>query len=145
MFCFNCGTQVMDGARFCPNCGANLSAVSGGKAATQPFPVSRQMMNTPVEETEGLSEELLEMQAIEGIFHNVFNKRRQFGEQVYLIGKDPVSQEIKENLQEYWLSDDPNDMHKRDILQREEGRIVGLGADTKHPYVTGIGNFEDWG
>lgn len=35
-FCNNCGTQVQDGAPFCPNCGAPISA----PAQPQPTPVT---------------------------------------------------------------------------------------------------------
>lgn len=111
MFCFNCGEKIMDGAKFCPNCGTNLSAVTqGGQADNAFLPAGKaetvkQETGTELEDNEEYTEEEL----VEIHFKDVFKGRRQFGDQVYIIGKDPVTQEMKENLQEYYLSDDESE------------------------------------
>lgn len=38
-FCTNCGSQLAEGARFCPRCGASLTGASGAAAAPPPPPV----------------------------------------------------------------------------------------------------------
>ena len=35
MFCTNCGNQLEDGAKFCPNCGAKVSQDGAGGNADQ--------------------------------------------------------------------------------------------------------------
>lgn len=111
MFCFNCGEKIVDGAKFCPNCGTNLMAVfGGGQAVNASQPVSNELIveqkiETGTEDDEQYTDEEL----VEIHFKDVFKGRRQFGEQVYIMGKDPVTQEIKENLQEYYLSDDEDE------------------------------------
>ncbi len=111
MFCFNCGEKVMDGAKFCPNCGTNLMvAAGGGQAVNAPQLINRE--STVVHEIETRqenSEEYTEEELVEIHFKDVFKGRRQFGDQVYIIGKDPVTQEIKENMQEFYLSDDDDE------------------------------------
>lgn len=58
MFCFNCGEKVMDGAKFCPNCGTNLMAeAGGGQTVSAPLPVSREP-ETIQEEDEEYTREL---------------------------------------------------------------------------------------
>ena len=49
---------------------------------------------------------------IEVAFRDFFNKRQQFykyGSQIYIIGKDPVTREIKENINDYYLSGNPDE------------------------------------
>lgn len=105
MFCFNCGEKVMDGAKFCPNCGTNLMAeAGGGQTVSAPLPVSREPETIQEEDEEYTSEEIIEF-----CFKDIFKGRRQFGDKVYIMDKDPVTQEVKENLQDYYLSDDKNE------------------------------------
>lgn len=117
MFCFNCGNKIMDGAKFCPNCGTNLSGMMAGNVSQpvsekQPEPqaakmevASQEISGTAEDEDNGMTAE----EFIEAVFRDVFKGRRQFGDQVYIIGKDPITQEIKENLQEYYLSGEPGE------------------------------------
>lgn len=37
-FCANCGTQMADGAAFCPSCGKAAGQAAGGAVAAQPAP-----------------------------------------------------------------------------------------------------------
>lgn len=40
MFCGNCGTELTEGAKFCPNCGAPAPAVVEEREADTPGPES---------------------------------------------------------------------------------------------------------
>lgn len=111
MFCFNCGEKVMDGAKFCPNCGTNLLAVIGGvQTANASQSISKESVTVQKTEIEQESNDgYMDEELVEMCFKEVFKGRRQFGDQVYIIGKDPITQEIKENLWEYYLSDDEDE------------------------------------
>lgn len=122
MFCSNCGSQIADGAKFCSNCGANLS---GNPAMTQ------QRVSTSNQITAGsvarmspddafelirnyhnfdeLTQSRIWKGVVEAGVYDTFNRRRQFGDDVYIIGKDPINQAIKDNLEGYYMSDDPEE------------------------------------
>ena len=48
----------------------------------------------------------------EFVFKDIFNKRQQFykyGSALYILGKDPVTREIKENINDYYMSGNPDE------------------------------------
>ncbi len=106
MFCFNCGAKVIDGAKFCSNCGANLNLVivedTNIRAMQEISTFNTESIDISKKEESYTDEQIIEM-----IFADIFKSRRQFSDSVYIIGKDPISQEIKRNLQEYYLSENP--------------------------------------
>jgi hypothetical protein len=83
MYCFNCREKLGAGEKFCSKCKTKQLVHSEGEA----------------------KREEIRRQYIEEVFYDVFKDKRIFGNQVHIIGKNSVSQEIKENLEEYYLED----------------------------------------
>ena len=121
MFCSNCGANLPEGSRFCSKCGASLSGgSSGGKnnsgALTRREVASR--YKDPGELLEDFNnadrrtQDLMWKIVIEGTFSELFNKRKQFDHyatNIYIIGKDSITREMKENLSDYYMTDDPEE------------------------------------
>lgn len=50
---------------------------------------------------------------IESVFYQLFNRRQQFskyGTELYIIGKDPISKELKDGIS-YYMSGDSEEVH----------------------------------
>lgn len=117
MFCYNCGAKLPDGFKFCPECGTNL-VILQNKNIKEETKIEEQI-STPISdngmsieeqiaENEREGEEKLraiERKYITEIFNEIFNDSRIFGNHVYIVGKNPLNQEIKENLEDYYLED----------------------------------------
>lgn len=115
MFCYNCGAKLPDGFKFCPECGTNLAVLQNESIETkneteQQLSTSISDNNMSLEEriAENQREEEEELEAIKRkyiteIFNEIFNDSRIFGNHVYIVGKNPLNQEIKENLEDYYL------------------------------------------
>lgn len=115
MFCYNCGQKVMEGAKFCSNCGASLSAIVGGQ------PGESEGINDDVgaEEQKTIEGDIIEPQPsmtientenkIETAFKKAFGSANKFGNLVYIIGLDPISQELENNMHEFYLSGEPGE------------------------------------
>lgn len=118
MFCINCGSKLLDGAKFCSECGTCLDSIKSNTANMPEQNVQNgqsvfSYANTDSENKKNFevyneleqNPETIKRQLIHEMFYDTFNDSRIFGEHVYIIGKNPINQEIKENLKEYYLED----------------------------------------
>lgn len=115
MFCYNCGQKVMEGAKFCSNCGSSLSAIVGGQSGgCESFNKDMQTGEQKI-----IGEDIIEPQPsmtientenkIETAFKKAFGSANKFGNLVYIIGQDAISQELENNMHEFYLSGEPGE------------------------------------
>ena len=121
MFCSNCGAKLADGSKFCSECGISLS---GGNSQRRSSSVLTRRdvagkysglkdMITDYHNTDSRTQDLMWMIVIEAAFEQLFNKKQQFsyyGTNIYTIGIDAVTRELKENIGAYCASDDPEEV-----------------------------------
>ena len=95
MFCSNCGAEVVNEARFCASCGCNLESTT------------KQVLNNNKvlqRETSAANDETISVERIvETSFRKVFNLPRVYGDQIFIIGKDPINKTMDENISNYYL------------------------------------------
>lgn len=122
--------KIPDGSKFCSECGAQLG---GGRQSS-----TRQGSNTRTHGNDAERYKIIErynnnMDAVLADYHNVdertqnliwkviiemafsevFNKKQQFykyGSEIYIIGKDSITREVAENIEEYYMSSDPEEI-----------------------------------
>lgn len=71
MFCCNCGQNLPDGSKFCPNCGTPVESDPNPEGLTpEAEPVPAQAPETPAPEESGRTEELLPVPAEQGSGEN---------------------------------------------------------------------------
>lgn len=95
MFCVSCGSKLPDGAKFCSKCGTNLATYQNEKPNSMIY-----------EEDDEKMKERIKRGVITQIFEEIFDDPWRYGNQVYIIGKDPIkNKKIKENLEAKYLED----------------------------------------
>lgn len=132
MFCFNCGAKLVDGAKFCSECGVKLinssTTTLEGETPINAVVASEKMVE-PNELENNMSDEELDARVqdiVEEIFDGIFNDKKVFGDSVYIVGKNPITQELKENLEDYYI----DKAKERPLLifdykkQLEEGFVI---------------------
>jgi hypothetical protein len=109
MFCFNCGAKLVDGAKFCSECGIKLATSSSTPMETETPVTDVKTSKKPVESVElenTMSDEELNAKSqdiIEEIFDGIFDDNKVFGNSVYIVGKNAITQEMKENLETSYI------------------------------------------
>ena len=74
MFCSKCGSKVLDGAKFCFNCGAQFS-----------------------KEPETAEDFVIE------VFDHVFDNSIRLGDKVYILRRDRINKKIEDNIESFFL------------------------------------------
>lgn len=74
MFCSKCGSKVIDGSKFCFNCGAQF-----------------------YNETEEIQDFVIEA------FNNVFENSLNFGDKVYILKRDRINRKIEDTIENFFL------------------------------------------
>ncbi|MBQ7169557.1 MAG: zinc ribbon domain-containing protein [Synergistaceae bacterium] len=122
MFCSNCGANIADGSRFCSKCGASQgggrSSGRGNSASLTRAEVAGRYSNpgdllADYNNVDRRTQDLMWKIVIEGTFSDLFNKRKQFdhyGTNIYIIGKDSITREMKDNIGDYYMTDDPEEV-----------------------------------
>ena len=115
MFCYNCGQKIMEGAKFCSNCGSNLSVIAGSQS-DESEGVDKGVMSggqrTSDEDCTAPQPNMKMENAEEKIdvaFKKAFGSANKFGNLVYIFGLNPISQELENNMQEFYLSGEPGE------------------------------------
>lgn len=115
MFCYNCGQKIMEGAKFCSNCGSNLSAIAGSQP-DESEGVNKDVLaggqktgdRVVIEQQPSLEMENAE-EKIDAAFKKAFGSANKFGNLVYIIGLNPISPELENNMHEFYLSGEPGE------------------------------------
>ena len=120
MFCNNCGANIADGSRFCSKCGASLQGggrQQGSRNLTRAEVAGRYSspgdLLDDYHNVDSRTQDLMWRVIIEDTFSTLFNKRKQFdhyGTNIYTIGKDSITREMKDNISDYYMTDDPEEV-----------------------------------
>ncbi|MCH5268338.1 MAG: zinc ribbon domain-containing protein [Lachnospiraceae bacterium] len=138
MYCINCGEKIIEGAKFCLNCGGNVSAMLSGN---QDAAASQSVEATPVisqndevkKEDDSIKEDIetdviIQNYEIEEYFLDVFNSKEEFGQYVCIPEYDDIDAEYTKILKD---AIDENDLFENLLLyfkypssSRAEGFII---------------------
>lgn len=123
MFCSNCGENIADGSRFCSKCGASQEGGHsyGGNRGSRDLTrkeVAGRYSNpgdllADYNNVDSRTQDLMWKVVIEDTFSTLFNKRKQFDHyetNIYIIGKDSITREMKDNISDYYMSGDPEEV-----------------------------------
>jgi len=100
MFCINCGKKLVEGARFCPNCGAKVAAMQEEAQEKTVLPETEPAAVRSTQDIEAAVE--TEEKGIEDTFSSIFNVRGEFGKNVLFAGKDNIMHE--EDIRRHYLN-----------------------------------------
>lgn len=100
MFCINCGGKLVEGAKFCSNCGTGIVAIPEQEQEKIVFPETIPVVAKSTQDLRVM--ELILENVIEDAFSSLFHIRGEFGKQVFIAEKDKIIHE--EDIREHFLS-----------------------------------------
>lgn len=100
MFCINCGQKIIEGAKFCPNCGINLTAIQNHN---QEHKSSEVVLEKNV--SRDVKKKYTKEEIIEKIFYDIFGAGGGYGKQIQ-IGTEYINEdELEASMDAYKISD----------------------------------------
>lgn len=93
MFCMNCGEKLIEGAKFCPSCGTNIADIMGQGKEKIVLPKTTQDIKKIL---------IPNKESVEDIFSSIFHIKGEFGQRVFIIGRDKTT--FEDEIKEHFLS-----------------------------------------